>query len=112
MSSETYPRKFTVGETVTIHGLTGVDAQHNGKEGTVARLPYIHPDNNRVTLNIRIHGAGLWALEPWHIKKTYLPAYDGNNVITWDDPMCVWKPDPNFRRFKDRHEDPDPGYEV
>jgi hypothetical protein len=98
MSSETYPRKFTMGEIVLITGLTDADAKHNGKEGVIKRLAYLHPSNNRIVFNVHIPGAGLWALEPWNIKKTHLEPYDGNRVISWDHPGCVWRPDPNFNR--------------
>jgi hypothetical protein len=98
MSAETYPRKFTQGEIVLIHGMVGEEAIHNGKEGVIERLAYIHPDNNRIVFNVRIPGAGLWALEPWNLKKTHMDPYDGNKIMTWDDPRCVWRPDPNFKK--------------
>jgi hypothetical protein len=98
MSSETYPRKFTMGEIVIITGLTGIDAQYNGEEGVIKRLAYLHPDNNRIVFNVKIPGADLMALEPWNIKKTHFEPYDGNKIMSWDDPRCVWRPDPNFSR--------------
>jgi hypothetical protein len=86
-------------EVVTLTALVGDEAIHNGKDGIIKRLAYIHPDNQRITYNVFIPGVGLWAMEPWNIKKKTLEPYDGNKVISWDDPRCVWRPNSKYKNW-------------
>jgi hypothetical protein len=93
--SQTYPRKFQLGEIVLITGLSGKDVKYNGREARITSVSYIHPTEDKIVFNVMIAGAGLYALEPWNLKKSELDPYDGNKVGKWSD--CVWQPDPNFR---------------
>jgi len=81
--------KFEIGEIAVIRNLSGDDSIWNGAECVIASNAYLHPDHDKIVINVIIAGDGNWALEPWNLKRVE-NRYDGNHPASWNH--CVWKP--------------------
>lgn len=85
-----YPRRFHIGDSVQIGGITGPHKDLNACEGFIQSDAYMHP-NDEIVFDVAIPTKGLLiAVSPWFLKKTYVDPYDGNELREWKD--CVWQP--------------------